>query len=132
MKNNVKMLVMLLMWTTVVLTGCNEKDNTVNNPEVDPNVVVTLEEETNEGVSYDAESWKEIIPEDCTYFFDGCNNCSRIEWEDVVACTEMFCETYEEPRCTDEEVADDVVKSWLSEDEISADPLAPVAEQVEY
>lgn len=70
-----------------------------------------LDEEVTQEVIYDAESWKEIIPEDCQTFFDWCNNCTRIEWEDWAACTKMYCETYEEPKCTDWEVTYDA-ESW--------------------
>ena len=52
--------------------------------------------------SYDSESWKEIIPSTCQSFFDGCNNCMRIEGSDNAACTMMYCEEYEEPRCLDQ------------------------------
>lgn len=53
--------------------------------------------------AYDYESWKEIISEECTYFFDGCNTCSKIPWKkDTAACTMMACEKYEEPKCLDE------------------------------
>lgn len=52
-------------------------------------------------ISYDQDSRKTMIPENCKSFFDGCNNCSRInDWENI-ACTKMFCETYKEPKCLD-------------------------------
>lgn len=35
----------------------------------------------------------------CTEYFDGCNNCSVVEWQ-VSACTEMYCEVPSQPRCT--------------------------------
>jgi len=34
----------------------------------------------------------------CLTYFDGCNNCAVVSWE-VVGCTKMFCEKYEEPKC---------------------------------
>lgn len=52
---------------------------------------------------YTAESWKNLIPNSCQSFFDGCNQCNRIPESDGVACTRMFCDVYEEPRCLDEE-----------------------------
>lgn len=39
-----------------------------------------------------------IIPKDCTSWFDGCNNCS-VENGKTTACTLMYCETYQEPKC---------------------------------
>lgn len=50
-------------------------------------------------MAYDADSRKTIISNDCVHFFDGCNNCNRVEGSDIVACTLMYCETYEEPTC---------------------------------
>lgn len=52
---------------------------------------------------YDANSWKALIPASCQSFNDGCNQCTRIEGSDDVACTRMFCETYAEPYCSDDE-----------------------------
>ena len=51
--------------------------------------------------TYDQSSWQTMIPESCTSFFDGCNNCTRAEGSDNAACTRMFCETYKEPQCLD-------------------------------
>jgi len=50
---------------------------------------------------YTSESWQTMIPETCTSFFDGCNNCFRTEGSEDVGCTEMFCQNYEEPKCLD-------------------------------
>ena len=50
--------------------------------------------------NYDENSWKEIISEDCEHFFDGCNHCKRIvDWE--LVCSDLICEKYGEPECTD-------------------------------
>jgi hypothetical protein len=54
-----------------------------------------------EKTSYDQESWKTIIPETCKSFFDGCNNCSKTENDWNIACTMMYCENYQEPKCND-------------------------------
>lgn len=43
-----------------------------------------------------------MIPETCQSFFDGCNNCTRTA-DGEAACTEMFCERYEMPKCLDDE-----------------------------
>lgn len=60
----------------------------------------------NDILVYDQDSWKEIISEDCQTFFDWCNWCSRLEdWE--VVCTKMFCDVYDEPRCTDNDAIEE-------------------------
>ena len=51
--------------------------------------------------SYDADSWKSLIADDCKAFFDGCNNCRRAEGSAVAACTRKACAVYEKPRCLD-------------------------------
>ena len=48
------------------------------------------------------DSWKTMIPATCQSFFDGCNNCTRTA-DGEAACTEMFCERYEMPKCLDDE-----------------------------
>ncbi|MCK5853606.1 MAG: hypothetical protein KAG56_00205 [Sulfurovaceae bacterium] len=42
-----------------------------------------------------------IVPQNCKAWFDGCNNCARVEGN-TVACTEMACgvDKPEEFRCT--------------------------------
>ena len=54
--------------------------------------------------SYDMNSWKAIIVDDCRAFFDGCNQCVR-EPGQVAACTRMFCAEYRRPRCRYDEAA---------------------------
>ncbi len=49
------------------------------------------------------DSRKTIIPAECTSFFDGCNTCSKME-NGTPACTLMACETYEKPKCIDDEI----------------------------
>lgn len=97
MKATLKLFTLSLLWATVFLAGCSNST-------------------TQNNVKYDENSWKEIIPADCTYFFDGCNNCSRVEWEEGAACTKMACETYEEPRCTDEEIDEQISDEEWSEE----------------
>ena len=58
---------------------------------------------TEESGQYDMDSWRTMIADDCQSFFDGCNNCKRIPDTDEAACTKMFCEEYQEPKCLDEE-----------------------------
>jgi len=64
--------------TLLLLTGCSQTTNEKN---------------------YNQDSRKTIIPETCTSFFDGCNNCNKIGNDTEIACTKMFCQTYEEPKC---------------------------------
>ncbi len=52
--------------------------------------------------TYDADSWKTIIPAECQTFNDGCNTCNKLEGADDAACTRMACETYSKPVCLDE------------------------------
>lgn len=42
---------------------------------------------------------KEIDLNNCETYFDGCNNCSVVNWE-LLACTLMYCENPSEPKCT--------------------------------
>lgn len=102
MKKSILWLAVILWLGTVILAGCNKT--------------------SNEEVTYNQDSWKEIISEDCQHFFDGCNSCSKSEdWEAI--CTKMFCEVYEEPKCTDDEFIDDVeIKlDWNGSSEVYSD-----------
>ena len=49
---------------------------------------------------YNYESWKEIIPESCQTFSDGCNRCQRMTNGDAL-CTLKGCEKYKRPVCLD-------------------------------
>jgi membrane-bound inhibitor of C-type lysozyme len=51
---------------------------------------------------YNQESWKTMIADSCTSFFDGCNNCNRMEGGSMAACTEKFCAAYQKPECLEE------------------------------
>jgi hypothetical protein len=66
----------------------------------DDSVDYTVAKE-NPTALYTRESRKTMIPETCTSFFDGCNNCTRMENASEAACTKMMCETYQEPKCLD-------------------------------
>lgn len=74
-------LIALLFWA-LVLTWCNQ---------------------ISEKTEYNSESRQTMISENCVSFFDGCNTCNRIEGSTDAACTRMFCETYEQPKCLDNE-----------------------------
>ena len=100
----------IILWlATVFLAGCNEKEP-----------------------AYNKDSWKEIIPEDCVGFFDGCNSCSKDEaW--VATCTMMYCDEYQEPRCTDgdieltipEEINEQIEDEEIIEEETQVAESAP-------
>ena len=64
---------------------------------------------TSSAQEYDAESWKTLLPESCTAFFDGCNNCRRTAGSAVAACTRKACAVYEKPRCLDEPITEGAV-----------------------
>lgn len=42
-------------------------------------------------------SWN-IDLTNCISYFDGCNTCD-VEDGEIIACTEIYCENYEEPKC---------------------------------
>lgn len=49
---------------------------------------------------YDQNSWKNIIPESCQSFNDGCNGCGRQD-DGTIVCEEKYCENYTKPVCID-------------------------------
>jgi hypothetical protein len=58
-------------------------------------------DESAASASYDSNSWKTMIDNDCRAFFDGCNNCRREPGKEAM-CTRKACATYQQPRCLDE------------------------------
>lgn len=74
----------LSLGAILLLAGCNQQTQSINESEIT------------------SESWKTMIPQSCQSFFDGCNNCMRTA-DGEVACTRMFCEKYDTPKCLDEE-----------------------------
>ena len=82
----------MLALAVVTLAGC-----TMPGTQPTDEVVVT-----GNVAMFDSNSWKEVIADSCKSFNDGCNQCMKTENGDV-ACTKMYCETYEQPFCTDEE-----------------------------
>jgi membrane-bound inhibitor of C-type lysozyme len=56
-----------------------------------------------EKTMFDQNSWKTMISASCSSFFDGCNNCNRMEGTDAAACTRMFCDQYQKPVCLDDQ-----------------------------
>lgn len=79
---------------SLVLAGCGP--TTQNTPDVAQTSGTTTSSQYNE------DSWKTLIPENCQSFSDGCNTCTRALGGEP-ACTKMFCETYAEPKCLDNE-----------------------------
>lgn len=63
-------------------------------------------------------SWVDLT--NCISYFDGCNNCG-VENGEITFCTEMYCEVYQEPKCT--QYASDTVSI---ENEVSEDLDIPV------
>ena len=56
-------------------------------------------------MTWDQDSWREVIGDDCRAFFDGCNNCRRSQNDSsIAACTRKACAEYREPRCLDAEM----------------------------
>ncbi|WP_439135643.1 MliC family protein [Pseudomaricurvus sp.] len=51
--------------------------------------------------TFDANSWKTVIPKTCQRFTDGCNNCVRNLESGVAACTRKACVSYSKPECLD-------------------------------
>lgn len=61
------------------------------------------EEEKSSTMTYDEDSWRDTISPSCNAFFDGCNNCRRVEGsEGEAACTRKFCQEFQEPQCLDD------------------------------
>lgn len=73
----------------LLCTACSQQVDTTTQPE---------EGESTE-MSYDQNSWKDIIDESCTHYTDGCNTCSRAEGAEFAACTRKACAVYEKPEC---------------------------------
>jgi hypothetical protein len=66
-----------------------------------------LEYETDENLEDELnQDSREVDLTNCLTYFDGCNTCDVENWE-TIACTEIFCEEYQEPKCT--QYASDVV-----------------------
>ena len=61
---------------------------------------------TDGGGPYHADSWKNLIADDCEAYFDGCNNCRRAEGSAIAACTRKACAVYGKPRCLDEPITE--------------------------
>lgn len=67
-----------------------------------------------EPVEYNYDSWRTLIPDTCTHFFDGCNKCTRAPGADMAACTRMACMKYEKPVCLDDQAQAKVLDQSVS------------------
>ncbi len=92
------------------------QDGIVVSYEVEGSDLPLVEEPETE--RYNSESWKSIIPETCTSYFDGCNNCSRTAGIEVSACTKKACQQYQRPTCLEEIVIDEPIPKIRSVDYI--------------
>lgn len=81
----------------VVIAGCNEEGP-------DQPITQSSTSAQIESADYDTDSWKTIIPDTCSRFFDGCNQCRRVPGNIDVACTRMSCPRYSKPECLDNSV----------------------------
>ncbi|WP_041521721.1 MliC family protein [Gilvimarinus agarilyticus] len=89
----------LTLVVVALLAACSEQDSAVAPPPQPKAATAT------EAAAYDATSWREIIPESCNSFFDGCNTCRRAPGAAEAACTRKACMKYQQPRCLDDEQA---------------------------
>lgn len=66
-------------------------------------VAESQQPENDAAVEYNFDSWRTMIPDSCTRFFDGCNKCARAPGAEMAACTRMACMKYEKPVCLDDQ-----------------------------
>ncbi|MBT3690089.1 hypothetical protein HOE31_01040 [bacterium] len=78
--------VIIILLLVVILTGCTK---VVTDEVIEP---VNTEPILYENIDLS------VIPNECVTWFDGCNDCIIIN-EQVLGCTEMYCETLLEPEC---------------------------------
>lgn len=80
-------------------------------------------------------TWEKIDLNSCKSYFDGCNKCSVENWE-VKACTEMYCENYQKPKCLDgmdeswdkdNDKINDCEKEWVCDDSVDYTVSKPEA-----
>lgn len=94
----------LLFLSASLLIGCSDtggSDESTAGPGSgpEPSPPAAVQEE------YGANSWRDLIPDSCLNFYDGCNNCTRPEAGADAACTRRACFTYGQPRCLDDQAA---------------------------
>lgn len=93
-----------LLLTVLFVTACNNSTDTSSTTDSQMEMEAVLKRDYVEGtvVIYDQNSWKTMISDSCKSFFDGCNNCNRMEGSSMAACTRMACAEYQKPECLDE------------------------------
>lgn len=99
-----KILFYLVLSSLTALIACSTQPrNTTQTTVHAPEASVTS------AANYDANSWKKIIADSCTHFYDGCNHCQRSSVTEqsshaespIIACTRKFCANYSKPYCAD-------------------------------
>ncbi len=90
--------VLLLIWM-LVLMSCTAAT-------VDDEPRQTSEAAIQKAQIYDQNSWKTMIPDACTAYFDGCNRCRKEPGMEMGLCTRMACAQYEKPRCLTAKTSD--------------------------
>ncbi|MFT4312660.1 MAG: Kazal-type serine protease inhibitor domain-containing protein [Candidatus Woesearchaeota archaeon] len=61
-------------------------------------VEIAFEGECEEQPQEIVDAYENIVPSDCTTWFDGCNNC-QVGEDGQLACTRMYCDELQEPQC---------------------------------
>ncbi len=105
MKSTLRITTLLL--TVITLAACNnnsDKSSTRSDGQIELQDVLKEPHVEAMVVTYDQNSWETIIPDSCKSFFDGCNNCNRMDGFEIPACTRMACVKYQKPECLDERV----------------------------
>lgn len=83
-----------------LLAGCDKHENNADAvPEAKYENKPAAKEE-----AFDSDSWREIIPEECDAYFDGCNTCRRNPENGQSACTRKACQIYTRPYCLNDDV----------------------------
>lgn len=82
------------------LSGCAGKQ-TDSADHSTPESSTAVTSTSGAGSVYNANSWRDIINDDCRAFFDGCNQCTRSPGAEMAACTRKACIRYDRPRCMD-------------------------------
>ena len=72
----------------------------------------TTQTEAPDKITYDMNSWRDVIPSNCARYFDGCNNCMRSDAQSMAACTRKACFEYSMPRCLDSQPVETETTSY--------------------
>lgn len=88
---------MLIVAFGMLLAGCTRHDEQPPAAPATPPPMTSYKAD-----SYNADSWKTLIPAACERYSDGCNLCNRNADSGMTACTRKACPSYERPECLDE------------------------------